>query len=419
MTAVPALFRRIARWGQPWHGLMHNNVLTLPNAMTLPCLELAGARPGDTRYFRAPGRPVPPTRDDEAAIGMLWTNDVILWGSQQSYSPLVASPLETTWIYWSPGGRRWSIIVEAVPQGAVPRVVSPGAPVFLDVRVTAIEMDLPPSQRNWITLLNWQAFGANVPGLSGGPYLEPDIQCIVEPLDMRRDLCPRPDGAAALLTWRIGVENTYAAPILKPGEIGLIGLRIDITGETPAATITLDGSRDTASYYVTGPDHNVNAPHYIFRTRLAVGYNAAGDRVEMQDVTDYRGHDGTFPQVSQYAREIHRNGTAVASVPMTITRATSDDPAYFETGKYAPGVQAAEQTTHNTLMIDRATNNAWAIRAVRWSPSSASYIDSAGSLYGQTTTNADLASAASPYWASANPRTGDVALNLDGPVCWV
>lgn len=421
MSAVPSLFRRIVRWGQPWHGLMHAETLTLPNASTLPCLPLSGDRPGDTRYFRAPGRPAPATRADESALGMLWTNDVILWGSQQSYSPRVASPLEATWIYWSPGGRRWKIMVEAVPQGVMPRIVSPGAPVFLDVRVTAIEMDVPPSDRTWITLLGWQTWSANTPGFSGAEGREVSIESIVQAVDMRSALCPHPEGHSAYLNWELGVSNTYGRfPELQA--YALIALRIDLTGETPSASIALDGSRHLANIVSDGPGHTVAEPHTIISTRLQVAYSPAGERVELRHAV--RNHT-TDPQEAYPGgpvwyvntwldRAITRNDVTVASVGWYVSRPTFEGAITATIGKWSPATSGGS----DGIGLVRASNNCWLLRPQRTNPTALSYVSHAVGTANQAAQDLELP-IGDPVWASYNPRTGAFAVNAAGPVCWV
>lgn len=77
------------RFGNPWHGTYSQAGLTLANG-TLRAEWQPRSRPSNTHYV-ALGMPAAPEPwPNEAALGMVWKNDMVLHGDQK---------------YWAPGGR--------------------------------------------------------------------------------------------------------------------------------------------------------------------------------------------------------------------------------------------------------------------------------------------------------------------------
>jgi hypothetical protein len=104
-------------WGTPWHGLVRNNTLTLPNGSTMLYRQPVSTtfttgstfnRPPDTygitRRFAAGLPPVTSSAEDIAS-GREWRNEVTISGGRyQVYGTALDG-----WIYLAPDGGRWLV----------------------------------------------------------------------------------------------------------------------------------------------------------------------------------------------------------------------------------------------------------------------------------------------------------------------
>lgn len=103
-------------FGQPWHGPIANGVLTLPNgeARTVPASAIlpAGSEWLDTWYVNFGAQAVG-TSSEEAALGISWKNDAVLFGPNKALSPVAAAGLgSNSWLYCAPSGAVWQIALE-------------------------------------------------------------------------------------------------------------------------------------------------------------------------------------------------------------------------------------------------------------------------------------------------------------------
>lgn len=81
--------------GNPWHGLIQGGVLSLPNGQTI---NVTGSDlNGDTHYVNF-GLPAPENTAADAAAGMEWRNDAIMFGANKRYNP--ESSRSTGGAYW-------------------------------------------------------------------------------------------------------------------------------------------------------------------------------------------------------------------------------------------------------------------------------------------------------------------------------
>lgn len=97
-------FDEVARFGDPWHGLVLGATLTLPGGITKP---LPGAVPtgGDCYLVQAPGMPAVTTSADEVAQGMTWLNHGLMSGPNHClYGQALGAD---SWVYVTGAGVAW------------------------------------------------------------------------------------------------------------------------------------------------------------------------------------------------------------------------------------------------------------------------------------------------------------------------
>lgn len=95
-------------WGCPWHGLVKDGQLQLPNgaSMSYPQPPGFGWRAGSAALIARPGVPAVNTSPDQTALGMEWRNTAILSGQAQLYGKQLGA---SSWIYIDADGNRWRV----------------------------------------------------------------------------------------------------------------------------------------------------------------------------------------------------------------------------------------------------------------------------------------------------------------------
>ncbi|WP_213662859.1 hypothetical protein [Stutzerimonas stutzeri] len=106
------LGRPTALRGNPYHGLVREGLLTLPNAATMPYPQPSGEhwQRGSTALIAHPNAPgitrTPEQAADDAAAGREWWTQAILSGNQLYGAELPG------WIYIDPAGARWLVTTD-------------------------------------------------------------------------------------------------------------------------------------------------------------------------------------------------------------------------------------------------------------------------------------------------------------------
>lgn len=95
-------------WGVPWHGMLKDGKVELPNGETVPMRQPSG---GDTHLIDF-GAPEPATTTEQADQGMEWKNKAIISNDQIHGVRIGAG----SWIYRAPDGSNW--LVETTLNGA-------------------------------------------------------------------------------------------------------------------------------------------------------------------------------------------------------------------------------------------------------------------------------------------------------------
>lgn len=99
-------------WGCPWHGLVRNQQLTLPNGevITFPLPGASWYRRGHTRLVRHPNAPqderTEAQRQADEAAGRQWWREAIIAGGALHGRPM---PAGFSWIYIDPAGHSWLV----------------------------------------------------------------------------------------------------------------------------------------------------------------------------------------------------------------------------------------------------------------------------------------------------------------------
>mgnify|MGYP003675782807 CR=1 FL=1 len=110
----------LGTWGCPWHGLIKDSQLTLPNAATMPMRQPNGLafERGSTHLIALPTAPVTErTTDQQEAddlAGRQWLNKALIAGDQIHGKPIGLGK----WIYHDADGKNW--LVSTTLQGSGP-----------------------------------------------------------------------------------------------------------------------------------------------------------------------------------------------------------------------------------------------------------------------------------------------------------
>lgn len=170
---------RLVTWGSPWHGLVTDGVMALPNATTMP--YTAGSE-GDVIAFRPPGTVPPPRppawRAADAEAGREWRDYALITGRTQRrlYGQVIAP--HGAWLYAAPTGSRWLMQIDELPAAAkdvtAPWALTITATRFGDIALgTAATGELgavgTPTEQHTLncTLSDWQQA---IAGKAGGDY---------------------------------------------------------------------------------------------------------------------------------------------------------------------------------------------------------------------------------------------------------
>ena len=95
-------------WGCPWHGLVKNSVVHLPNGTQRPYPQPPGQgwRGGCASLIARPDMPAIETPAEQAADGMEWRNTATLAGVSSLHGRSLGA---SAWIYIDPAGDRWRV----------------------------------------------------------------------------------------------------------------------------------------------------------------------------------------------------------------------------------------------------------------------------------------------------------------------
>lgn len=159
---------RITIWGHPWHGLVEDGVLTLPNAATMSYPAPSAGGEADVLAFAVPGTPAV-SRDAaqtaaDTAAGRQWLNYALISGhyARQLYGQNIGG--NGSWLYAAPDGSRWLVTLAGVPN--THDLTTPWATTVTCVRFGEFGTD-PETHVLNATLADWQQ---SIPGHPGGDY---------------------------------------------------------------------------------------------------------------------------------------------------------------------------------------------------------------------------------------------------------
>lgn len=120
---------KLTGFGHPWHGLVENGQLTLPNNQTITYQQPDG---GDTQRVAVPGQPAVTRTTEQQALdtanGWQWWNDAILSGEGRQ---LYGMDMNGRWIYIDPNGGRWLVEAPDLTGGSIDLTAQLSAQVTL------------------------------------------------------------------------------------------------------------------------------------------------------------------------------------------------------------------------------------------------------------------------------------------------
>lgn len=382
---------RVTVWGSPWHGLVENGVLTLPNAATMPHPGPGDLGEADVLALVVPGTPpvlrTPEQAASDAAAGRQWLDYAMISGHLQRrlYGQLLGG--NGAWLYVAPDGSRWRAALAGVP-GTKDLTVAWSTSLTLE---RFGQFGAPYESHTLpLALTDWQQA---IPGHAGGDYRLDAIGTVTSALLRIEDV--RRDGSAALLGVSVDLDDGLGwngvAGVVDPMLRLLIGtVEVTISG-TPgvdaAASLAVRHSRSaalgtetytqaesSATWYHDrtdgSPTYNqwVSAPPATFsitadvgtitisgsRTGrvLAAGYDAAGTMREIT-LSASLASDSTAPLPSSGAAPtVTVTADASASVTLsgpggTITAAASWSVTETDTAGYSPGPSITSSHTEN------------------------------------------------------------------------
>lgn len=233
----------VARWGNPWHGLVSGGEL---NGATW-----AQPTRGDTYIIQPPGQPAVSTPPAESTLGMEWRNYALLSGyNHQLYGQNIGA---TAWIYIASDGTAWR--VNAASLLNTDHTLSSALSVSITLDRFGVFGGTPASTSAIVTLADWQQVAAPLLPADAGVYSVADIT--VGQLRLH-DLTP--DGRRAILMLVAPTPDYYYnvddlgsagnhtnANVARP--LGFYELTISDTvsgGDiTPAANLTILANRET------------------------------------------------------------------------------------------------------------------------------------------------------------------------------
>lgn len=236
----------VKMFGHPWHGLVEDGTLTLPNAATMPYPAPTAAGEADVLAFVVPGTPAvvrtPAQAAADAAAGRQWLDYALISG--RTTRRLYGQPIggNGSWLYAAPDGSRWLATLAGVP--GTHDLTAPWSTTVTFDRFGAF--GTPPEQHVLaVTLADWQQ---TLPVDPAEPYFLDGFwgevtNAKVEMEDVRRD------GSAALLCVQMDM-NAFAWAFITDKEpikrllIGTIEMTLTGTpGVDAAAALTVRHSR--------------------------------------------------------------------------------------------------------------------------------------------------------------------------------
>lgn len=228
---------RVTIWGHPWHGLVEDGVLTLPNAATMPYSIPTGAGEADVLAFQPPGTPAVSRTPDQAAAdtaaGRQWLDYALISGrgTRRLYGKVMGG--SGTWLYAAPDGSRWRVTLGGVP--GIHDLTTPWITTVTCARFGEFG-GAPETHVLDVTLSDWQQA---ISGHAGGDYAV-DFGGVITTANVTVEDVRR-DGSQAVLM--VGVPLPTSEPLLR-NSLGF--LVCDLTGTPGAggsATLTVARSR--------------------------------------------------------------------------------------------------------------------------------------------------------------------------------
>jgi len=271
---------RVTVWGYPWHGLVEEGVLTLPNAATVPHPLPGDVGEADVLALAVPGTPPvarnPAQAAADAAAGRQWLDYALISGHLQRrlYGQLLGG--NGAWLYVAPDASRWRATLAGVP-GTKNLTVAWSTTLTLERfgRFGApYESHTLP-----LTLADWQQA---IPGHAGGDYRLDAIGTVTSALLRIEDV--RRDGAAALLGVSVDLNDlddvggwNGVAGVVDPMVrllIGTVELTLSGTpGVDAAASLAVHHSRSAALGTETFTQTESSATWYHDRDDTSPTYN--------------------------------------------------------------------------------------------------------------------------------------------------
>lgn len=158
----------ITLWGHPWHGLVEDGVLTLPNAATMAYPAPSGEGEADVLVFQVPGTPAvtrtPEQTAADAAAGRQWLDHAIISGrsTRRLYGQAIGG--NGSWLYAAPDGSRWLVTLADVP--GTYDLTTAWTATLTCARFGEFGA-APESHDLTVTLADWQQ---DIPGKPGGDW---------------------------------------------------------------------------------------------------------------------------------------------------------------------------------------------------------------------------------------------------------
>ena len=250
----------VKMFGHPWHGLVEDGTLTLPNAATMPYPAPTAAGEADVLAFVVPGTP-PVTRSTEqaaadAAAGRQWLDYALISGRspRRLYGKTLGG--NASWLYAAPDGSRWRVTL--TDGFATHDLTSAWNATITCARFgefggTAETHDLAA------TLADWQQ---DIPGHAGGDYALDGYGTVITATVSVDDV--RRDGARAMLCislnlpasgWGAGIATLTGNDPLIRLPIGFIEVALSGTpGVDGAASLSVRHSRAQTLGTATGSE---------------------------------------------------------------------------------------------------------------------------------------------------------------------
>lgn len=226
----------VKMFGHPWHGLVEDGTLTLPNAATMPYPAPTAAGEADVLAFVVPGTPAvvrtPAQAAADAAAGRQWLDYALISG--RTTRRLYGQPIggNGSWLYAAPDGSRWLATLAGVP--GTHDLTAPWSTTVTFDRFGAF--GTPPEQHVLaVTLADWQQSVAGKPGGDWFIFDQGDVtsgQITVEDVDR--------SGGQAILMVSLSMPNE---PILRRSLGFLLVTLTGLPGVDAGATLGVLRSR--------------------------------------------------------------------------------------------------------------------------------------------------------------------------------